>query len=124
MAKIMVIDDEAEMGDLIRKIFEPEGHEVVSEIDPEKAIELVRKENPDCLLLDIMMPKIDGVEVLSRVRKFNKDLAVVMITAYGSVESAIESMKLKAVDYISKPISAATIKNIVKRCLESRGKQD
>lgn len=123
MAKIMVIDDEQGVCDLLRKVFEPEGYEVKTEIDPVKALELVEKEKPNCILLDIKMPKIDGIELLSKIKQFNKDISVIMITGYGNLESAMESMKLGAYDYITKPFDLEFIKNMVKRCLESGGEK-
>ncbi len=123
MAKLMVIDDEQGVCDLLKKLFEPEGYEVKTESDAIKALECVEKERPDLILLDIKMPKIDGIEVLSKIKSTNKNIAVIMITGYGNLESAMESMKLGAYDYITKPFDLEFIKNLVKRALESGGKK-
>ncbi|MBU1998997.1 MAG: response regulator [Candidatus Omnitrophica bacterium] len=120
MAKLMVIDDESSICSLLCKVFEPEGYEVVTEIDPVKALERFKKEKPDCLLLDIKMPKVDGIEILSAVKEIDASIAVIMITGYGNLENAMESMKLGAYDYITKPFDLDFIKMVVKRSLGNK----
>lgn len=116
--KIIVIDDEQGICDLLKRIFESEGYEIKTETDPLKGIQLAEEDNPDCVLLDIKMPAMDGIDVLSKIKDYNKNIGVIMITGYGNIESAMESMKLGAYDYITKPFDIDFIKNLVKRCLE------
>ncbi len=120
MAKIMVIDDEQSVCDLMRKLLEPEGFQVITETDAMKSLIVANQEKPDCVLLDIKMPKLDGVEVLSKIKSANKDVQVIMITGYGNLENAMESMKLGAFDYITKPFDLEFLKNLVQRALEKR----
>ena len=118
MAKILIIDDEQSICELPTRILKDE-HEVKSSLDPEEALSLIESDKPDCVLLDIKMPKLDGVEVLSRIKVIAPSIGVIMITGYGNLETAMETMRIGAFDYITKPFDLDFIKNLVKRCLES-----
>jgi len=117
MSKIMVIDDEESVCEVLNKIFSQEGHDVVTETSSEKAYDRVVKEKPDCILMDIKMPMIGGIELLAKIKAHNKDLRIIMITGYGNIENAIESIKTGAYDYITKPFDIDFIRSVVKRCL-------
>jgi DNA-binding NtrC family response regulator len=119
MAKIVIIDDEIDICMLLRKILSEEGYVIKAETDPVKALAIVEEENPDCVLLDIKMPKMSGVEVLSAIKDLNRNTPVIMITGYGTLENAMESMKLGAYDYITKPFDIDYIKNMVTHALKS-----
>ena len=106
----------------MKKLFEPAGYNVITECDPVNAVTLADKERPDCVLLDIKMPKVDGMEVLSRIKGIDKSISVIMITGYGNIQTAMESMKLGAYDYITKPFDLEFLKTMVKRCLETKRK--
>lgn len=114
--KIMIIDDEAGICDILKKLFQSEGYEVIAVTDSEKAIDMIKKENPCCILLDIKMPKVSGMDILSKVREYDDKINIIMITGYGTLESAVESMRLGAFDYITKPFDMEYIKNLVERC--------
>ncbi len=116
--KLMIIDDEQSVCTLLTRVFAPEGYEVTSETDCEKALETIKNNRPDCVLLDIKMPKMDGVDMLTAIAKMYKDVAVIMITAYGNLETAMESMKLGAYDYITKPFDLDFIKTVVKSAMK------
>jgi len=116
--KIVVIDDEPGICDILRKLLEREGYVVMTSLVPQEGLKLVEDESPGVVLLDIKMPGMDGVEVLSKIKEKNKDIAVIMITGYGNIETAMESMKLGAYDYITKPFDLDFIKNLVARCLK------
>ena len=120
MAKILVIDDEKEICLLLQKILEKDGHQVLILIDPVKGLEIVRKEKPDCVLLDLKMPNMDGIETLDAIKKIDKNVGVIMITGHGDVENAMESMKLGAYDYIAKPFDVDFILSLTKRYLKSK----
>ena len=116
--KIIVIDDEKGMCDLMQILFEPDGHTIISETDSLKAVDVIKKEKPDCILLDVKMPNYDGIEVLSKIREFDKDVAVIMITAHSSLESALKAKGLKAQEYLRKPLKMDFVKKLVTRYLE------
>lgn len=121
MAKILIIDDEQNVCELLTRLLKDE-HEVKSASDPEEGLKLVESDKPDCVLLDIKMPKVDGVEVLSKIKANNADIGVIMITGYGNLQTAMETMRMGAFDYITKPFDLDFIKNLVNRCLEAQKK--
>jgi len=123
MAKILIVDDEDSVCSLLRKLFEPEGYEVFTETDALKVLELLKEERPDCVLLDVKMPNMNGIELLAKIKEVDRNIAVIMITGYGNLESAIESMKLGTFDYITKPFDLEFIKGLVRRSLQAKEKK-
>lgn len=115
---IVVIDDEKNVCGLLKQVFEAEGYKVMAINDPEEGVNLVKKEKPDCVLLDVKMPKMSGVDVLMEIREVNKKVGIIMITGYGNLENALECMKLGAFDYITKPFDIKFVKDMVKNFLE------
>jgi len=122
MPKIIIIDDEKDMCKVLALIFKTEGYDVATESNSAKGLDLVMKESPDCVLLDIRMPKVNGIELLHKIKEYNKKLPVIMMTAEGSVTTTAQSIRLGAYDYIIKPFDTEFIKNMVKKCIESKGK--
>ena len=102
--KILVVDDEKPIADILKFNLEKEGYEVVCAYDGDEAIELTDKENPDLLLLDIMLPNRDGNEVCREVRK-NHSMPIIMITAKDSEIDKVLGLELGADDYVTKPFS-------------------
>src|SRR5436309_526375 len=102
-ASILVIDDEEIMREILDTLLTREGYEVKLAASGEEGLELARALPFDAAVIDIMMPGINGIATLDELKRFDEDLAVVMITAYGSIESAIAAMKGGAFDYITKP---------------------
>lgn len=115
--KILIIDDEKDTCDIIGEIMIDEGYQVFTALSGQSALRIVKKNRPDLILLDIKMPKMDGVEVLRRVKKIDKDVVVVMMTAYGALDTAKEAMRLGANDYVTKPFDVNFIKAVVKEAL-------
>ncbi|MBI2252808.1 MAG: response regulator [Armatimonadetes bacterium] len=111
--KILVVDDEIDVGDFFKENLDSEKYEIISALDGEETLNLVKKSSPDLVLLDIKMPKMDGIEVLRKIKIFKKDLPVIMITGYGMMKTAREAMLLKAYDYITKPFDLEFIKNLI-----------
>ena len=104
MSKIMVVDDEAKECKLLERFLERKGYEVITFYSGEKALEQVRYEKPDVILLDIKMPGMDGIEVLRNIREFDEDVGVIMVTALNDESVGIEATRLGANDYITKPV--------------------
>jgi len=121
--KIVIIDDEASICEVLTRALEPDGYEVKSETDALKGLELVEKEKPDCVLLDVKMPAIDGVSALVKIKEKNKDTVVIMITAYGTFENAMESINKGAYDYIAKPFDLDFIRKLVARSMATSAKK-
>lgn len=115
---ILVVDDEKEICTVLSDNLYQEGYRVFTAYNGKKALELVKKEKPDLVLLDIRMPEMDGIEVLRRIKKMKKEIVVIILTAYGTLETARKAMKLGAYDYITKPFDLFLLKSIVKEGLK------
>lgn len=119
MSKILIVDDERSIRNSMRDILEFEKHEVVLAEDGLAGLVAVKSEKPDLVFCDIKMPKMEGIEVLERIKEFSKDTPVVMISGHGTIETAIEAIKKGAYDFIEKPLDLnrilITIKNATDR---------
>ncbi len=119
MKKILIVDDEISVRDSLRMIFKKD-FQVIAATNGQEALEKVEAEEPDLILLDILMPGIDGVEVLRKVREAHPSIPAIMVTATKTVRTAVEAMKLGAYDYVTKPFDVEELRLIVGRALESR----
>lgn len=117
--KVLIVDDEPDMRLAIKNVLKIREYDSIEAGDGKTAIELVEKENPDIVLLDIRLPGMDGIETLERIRKINKKIPVVMITGYGHIQSAVDVMKLGAQEYLQKPFENKQLVEIVRRFVES-----
>ncbi|MGQ9920836.1 MAG: sigma-54-dependent transcriptional regulator [Desulfobacca sp.] len=115
--RILAIDDEQNIRHLISNELSLEGFEVVTAKTGEEGLRLVEKKQFDLVLLDIRLPKMNGIEVLKRLKPRYPQLKVIMITAYGDIQTAVESMKLGAVDYITKPFKLVELIALLKQIL-------
>ena len=104
MKKILVVDDEKRISDIIKFNLEKEGYEVVTAFDGEEALEKVEEENPELIVLDVMLPKKDGLEVVREVRK-NHNMPIIMVTAKETEIDKVLGLELGADDYVTKPFS-------------------
>jgi DNA-binding NtrC family response regulator len=104
MGRILAVDDELDMLTLIKMIIEGYSkHQVTTTNTPMEVAELLSREQFDLIITDLKMPGMDGMELLDLARKYDKDILVLMVTAFGSLESAEEAVRKGAFDYISKP---------------------
>ncbi len=122
MSKILLIEDEAAIRRVLVKILSEESdtYEVKEAEDGLIGIELIRKEDFDLILCDIKMPKMDGVEVLEAVKKIKPEIPVVMISGHGDLDTAVNTMRLGAFDYISKPPDLNRLLNTVRIALDRK----
>ena len=118
--KVLIAEDEANLGALLEKFLVGRGHEVRTFTDGRSALDALRAESFDVALLDIVMPELDGLEVLRQVREDVSPPEVIIITGNGTIETAISAMKLGAYDYLSKPYRMAEIEVLVRRAWEKR----
>ena len=117
---ILVVDDEEIMREILETLLTREGYDVKLASSGEEGLELARALPFDAAVVDIMMPGINGIETLDELRRFDEDLAVVIITAYASVESAISAMKSGAFDYITKPFKNDEVLVVIRNAMERR----
>jgi two-component system response regulator PilR (NtrC family) len=121
--KILVADDEQSMREFLEIMFKKEGYHVSLAPNGEEVLKLAEKEIFDLVLLDIRMPRLDGISVLKKLKAISPETIVIMITAYASADTAIKAMKEGAYDYITKPFKVEEIKLIIKNALEKKNLQ-
>jgi DNA-binding response OmpR family regulator len=112
---ILIVDDEKNIRLTLSQVLETLGAEIDTAADGEEALTKLKGREFGLILLDIRMPGMDGMEILRRVREIRPDIRVIMITAYGTIESAVEAMKLGAVDFLQKPFDPEEIRELVLR---------
>ena len=117
-AKILIVDDELIMRESLAGWLERDGHEVKKSASGEEALEVLKDTRFDILLVDIKMEGMSGLDVLKHVKESDPDVAIVMITAYGSISTAIEAMKNGAYDYLLKPFEPAELGMLIEKIIE------
>lgn len=118
--RILVVDDDRETRMLVVDILEGAGYEASACSGGEEALEALRTRYFDLLLTDIKMPGLSGIELLARVRSMSLDMEVIVMTAYGSKETAIEALRGKASDYLEKPFTLQRFRECVQQALQAR----
>ncbi|MGD8321045.1 MAG: sigma-54 dependent transcriptional regulator [Gemmatimonadota bacterium] len=121
MAKLLIVDDERSIRDALVQVFEYEGHEVRGASDGPEALEAAAGMRPDVIFLDVKMPGMDGLEVLTRLREADPSLLVVMISGHGTIDTAVEATRKGAYDFLEKPLDTSRLLVTLKRALELRG---
>jgi len=119
-AKILIVDDEHIIRESLKGWLERDGHDVLTAESGEAALPLVEETRFDIIFLDIKMEGMDGIEVLKRIKGIDNDASVVMITAYGSIGTAIEAMKSGAYDYLLKPFEPEQLETLIETIMERR----
>lgn len=117
-AKILVVDDDKAHLSMLETVLTGWGYAVVGVEDGADAIENVKEAPFDAVLMDVRMAKIGGIEALSQIKEYNPAIPVVIMTAYSSVDTAVEAMKLRAYDYLTKPLNFAELKMTLERSLD------
>jgi DNA-binding NtrC family response regulator len=117
-ARILIVDDEEIVLRSCTRILEGDQYQVESVLDPWEALRKIDENGYNVLVLDIMMPKIDGLEVLQHVKERHPDVDVIMMTGLSQIQTAVKAMKLGAFDYLSKPFEPDELKMVVDRALE------
>ncbi|MBI5212476.1 MAG: response regulator [Nitrospirae bacterium] len=115
--KLLIVEDEDTLCESLKRVFTKEGYETDMADSAEAAFELLKDKTYDLIITDIILPGISGIELLSRYKKQNPDQKVVIMTAYASMETAVEALKAGACDFIIKPIMHDEMKRIVKKAL-------
>jgi len=121
---ILVVDDDARVRDSIGGVLRDEGYQVVTANDGNEALQRLEEHEPGLVLLDVWMPELDGIEVLSRIKKTHASLPVIVLSGHGNVEMAVKATRMGAVDFIEKPFSIDGLLSSVLRALDPGGNED
>src|ERR1700753_75758 len=119
MDKLLLIDDEADMQYSFRRIFDQPDIELITANRGEEGLKLIPKIKPDLVVMDVRMGGISGLETLRRLRQADAKQMVIMMTAYGTTQTAIEAMKLGAYDYLLKPFDVPRLRQVVLNALKA-----
>jgi len=120
MTKILIVDDDKDTRRLLSDILKSEGYEVHTAESGKKALKEIKVIRPEIVLLDIRLPEMNGIEILKEIKKLDKSIIVIMLTAYGEIQNAVDSMKLGAFDYFTKPFHNEEIILDIKKALQTR----
>ncbi len=120
MDKILIVDDELNMRLVLAAMLKKEGYEVASAADGYEALQILQSGPVAAVVTDLKMPRIDGMGLLDRVSSEYPDIPVIMITAHGTVATAVEALKKGALDYITKPFELEELKNVVSKAIKTR----
>jgi DNA-binding NtrC family response regulator len=115
--RIMVIDDENIVGKMIKTVFEQDGYIVEAFLNPKPALARLKEEKFDVVITDLKMKDMDGIEVLKTIKKESPETKVIMITAFASMDAAVEAFRRNADDFFAKPVKIADLKACVRRLL-------
>ena len=124
LASILVVDDEPIMQEILGDFLREEGYEVDVAGSGEEGLDRARQRFYDCAIVDLMMPGIDGIETMQELREIDPSLPVVMVTAFASVESAVEAMKQGAYEYITKPFKNDEVLVVLQNAIRTRRLED
>ncbi|MGQ0696557.1 MAG: sigma-54-dependent transcriptional regulator [Nitrospiraceae bacterium] len=119
-SRVMIVDDDPETLALLREVVTKEGYQVETLEDAEAALRRLNEWQPDLVITDIQMPRMDGLALLAAVREKTPDIMVILLTAYGSLKTAVDAIKTGAFDYLSKPFMVDDIRLVVRRALEHK----
>jgi DNA-binding NtrC family response regulator len=123
VGRVLVVDDESSARSALTELLRDEGYEVQSASDGYKALGRVDAWTPDVVITDVKMPALGGIELMTKLRERLPDVAVIVLTAYGSVEGAVEAMHMGADDYLGKPVHLPQLLVVMRRVLAHRGLQ-
>ena len=118
---VLIIDDDQDICEYMKTLLEATGYGVDTLSDPTQAEEAVRNAEYHLLIIDLMMPKLDGIELITRIRKIDSDVAIIVFTGYPSVETAVDALKLNVSDYIKKPFDVDDFREKVTEVLSKKG---
>ncbi|MCK4655405.1 MAG: sigma-54-dependent Fis family transcriptional regulator, partial [candidate division Zixibacteria bacterium] len=120
MSSVLVIDDKKSMREMLTQTLGAEGFDVDSVSSGVKGVDIAREKRFDVVITDLKMPDMDGIQVLSKLKDNDPDAAVIMMTAYATIENAVEAMKLGAFDFITKPFDTNHLTFLINRAMEQR----
>lgn len=122
--RILIIDDEESIRDSCRQVLSRAGYEVQEAPEGITGLKLIEQESFDIVLLDLKLPRLDGMEALPRFKEKKPDLPIIIITGYATIESAVEAMKKGAFDYLAKPFSPQELRVIIEKAIQAKTKSE
>ncbi|MFQ3573589.1 MAG: response regulator, partial [Thermodesulfovibrionales bacterium] len=102
--KILIVDDDHSFSLLLNRILKNEGYDVTVSNDPETALNLISRINPNLVITDLKMPKMDGITLINKIKEVSQEIDIIVITAFATIQTAVSAIKLGAADYITKPL--------------------
>jgi DNA-binding NtrC family response regulator len=118
--QILVVDDEANLRRVLTAQLSRDGYEVHTAPDGDAGLTILREHHIDLVITDLRMPKMDGLELLRQALRTDPELPIVILTAHGTVDNAVEALKTGAFDYITKPFDQAEVRTVVRKALRTR----
>ena len=119
--RLVVIDDEVNAAAALETLLKEDGYDVARAHDARSGLQLVERHDPDLVLTDLRMPGMDGIELLAKIKELRPETMVIVMTAYGTVKTAVKAMKLGAEDYLGKPIDVEELEVVLQKALERKG---
>lgn len=119
--RILIIDDDPDICAFMRTALEASGYVVDTLSDPEGALDQLRAQEYHLLVVDLMMPRVDGIALIEKIRRVDTDIAIVVFTGYPSVDTAVEALKLQVSDYIKKPFDLDDFRDKISEILRKKG---
>jgi two-component system NtrC family response regulator/two-component system response regulator HydG len=119
--RVVVIDDEVNAAAALETLLREDGYDVARAHDARGGLQLLEKTDPDVVLTDLRMPGMDGLELLAKIKQIRPETMVILMTAYGTVKTAVKAMKLGAEDYLSKPIDIEELQVVLEKAVERKG---
>ena len=120
MARILVVDDEVSIRRALERFLTEIGHEVFVASDGEEALSILEQNVIDLALVDLVMPKVDGIELIRRIKGNYSDIVAIVLTGFGTITSAVEAMRAGAYHYLTKPFELDDIASLISTALEHR----
>ncbi|MCI1692608.1 sigma-54-dependent transcriptional regulator [Aneurinibacillus aneurinilyticus] len=115
---VLIVDDDTDICFLMATAIQSEHMEIVTAHSGQEALHLYEQHHPELVLLDIQLPEMSGIEVLSRMKEIDEECQVIMVTAYATIETAVQAMKLGALDYICKPFKLPHLRDTVQSAID------
>ncbi len=119
--RILIVDDDRDICEFMTTMLEAAGYAVESLCDPTLAVDRIREHDYHLLIVDLMMPRMDGIELIQHIRKVDSDISIVVFTGYPSIETAVDALKLNVSDYVRKPFEMEAFREKIAEVLRKKG---
>ncbi len=120
-SKLLIVDDDEKILFAFQEVFKKDGYDTIVARDGKEALSKVIASNPRAVIMDITMPRLDGLEALLAIRQRNPSIPVILVTGFGTMQTAIKAMQLGAFEYLTKPLDVGVVRDVVRRALTSTG---